>query len=113
MKTLATDENRDLFLSGRGLAEVSDIQAVLNVCERVMLTARGELQYDISRGVPYFQTVFASGNSLVVWAAQSVAALEQVQGVVKVFSFNYGVLAGVVKYRAIIETIYGEVTLYG
>jgi hypothetical protein len=113
MKTLATDENRDLFLSGNGIAEASGIRAVLNLCERVMLTQTKELQYDTSRGIPYFQTVFSSGQSLPAWSAICITALEAVQGVKNVVSFDYGVLSSVLKYRAVIETVYGEGTIYG
>jgi len=78
-----------------------------------MLTSTGELQFNTARGVPYFQTAFASGKSLPAWAAQAVVALQGVPGVNKVSSFNYYVYGSTLFYRAVIETIYGEGTIDG
>lgn len=121
MKTLDTKDwieagnvhVNDIYAKNRQIATVSDIYAVAKVVDHVFKTQRGELQYDVSRGIPWFETVFNSQQFLPVWSAQMVLAAKGVTDVTGVKSFDYSVSGDTVSYAAVIQTIYGEATTNG
>lgn len=113
MKTLNTDDNNDLFLEGRNISIATDIRAVAKVCEQVVQTQRGELQFDITRGIPWFETVFASPRYLKLWASNMTDAFNSVTNVTGVTSFKYQVSDRTVKYVAQINSIYGKAAING
>jgi hypothetical protein len=113
MKTLNTDENNDLFLDGKNIALAYDVAAVGKVCEQIVQTQRGELQFDITRGIPWFETIFASIRYIKLWASDMVLAFEGVANVTGVTSFKYEISERNVKYVAQINSIYGKVALNG
>jgi hypothetical protein len=113
MQTLNTDENNDLFLDGKNIALATGVQAVAKVCEQVVQTQRGELQFDITRGIPWFETVFSSIRYIKLWASDMVLAFESVANVTVVTSFKYEVKDRAVKYVAQINSTFGKVALNG
>lgn len=113
MKTLSTDENNDIFLTSKGFSFTVDAYAVASVAEKVLQTQRGELRYDIIRGIPWFETVFSSIRNLKAWEAEMVLSIKSVAGVVGMTSFNYRVTGNQVSYLAIMKTIYGEAAING
>jgi len=108
MKTLATDENNDIYLTNNGYTFLEGKEAVAAVAENVLRTHRGELQFDVTRGIPWFETVFSSIRNLPAWSAQMVIAIKKVQGVTGLVSFDYQLSGSLVEYVAKIKTIYGE-----
>ena len=113
MRTLNTDENNDLFLDRGAFATASDVRAVAKVCEQVVQTQRGELQFDTTRGIPWFETVFASIRYIKLWASKMTDAFKSVPNVTGVTSFKYEVKDRTVKYVAQINSIYGKAVLNG
>lgn len=115
MKAFKTDENNDLFLDGtHNIAMCEDIEAVAQVCSNVVKCQLGELQFDVERGVPYLETIFAEGGADVpIWKSYMIEALEKVDGVQSVSSFETEIVGDVLKYTAQIETIYGTATITG
>jgi len=113
MTTLATDANNDIFLTNKGFTLIEDAESIANVCERRLKTQRGELQFDLSRGVPWFETIFASQRNSVSWAASMKKTIKAVSGVTGISSFEFEVKENVVEYIARINTIYGEAVVSG
>lgn len=113
MKTFDTDENNDIFLVNNGFAFVYDVEAVAKVAENVLLTQRGELEYNTKRGIPWFETVFSSVRNLPAWSASMRSSLKKVSNVTGLTSFDYDVSGNTVEYVAKINTIYGEATVNG
>lgn len=113
MRTLHTDENNDMFLSNRGFAFVYDADAVCKVSEQVVQTQRGELQLDITRGIPYFETVFSSSRNSKAWAAEMTKALSAIPNVTGVDSFKFQIKENTIKYVALLRSTFGKVTVNG
>ena len=102
-----------MYLEGGNFAFAEDLEAVARVAENVLRTQRGELQFDTTRGIPWFETVFNSIRNLPAWSAQMVISLKKIQGVTGLVSFDYGIGGSTVEYVAKINTIYGETQING
>lgn len=112
MLSIATDENNDIYLDEFGnIATVSDLDAVAQVCRNTILVNLGELQYNTAEGIPYFQTVFNDPPNIELFQNAVIEALQKVEGVSAVKSFEYSTDQGVLHYTAVIQTIYGELAL--
>ena len=115
MKAFKTDENNDVFLDGtHNIALCEGVEAIAQVIENVVRCQKGELQLDIERGIPYFETVFSSGIADIdIWKSYMIDAIENVSGVNSVVSFDITITGDVLKYVAEIDTIYGTATITG
>lgn len=114
MLSIATDENNDIYLDEFGnLAVVTGLDAVAQVCRNTVLTAYGELIYDVDVGIPYFETVFTDPPNIELFQNAVVEALQNVEGVTRVKGFEYAVNGGILSYTAEIQTIYGDMTING
>ena len=68
MKTFSQDSHNDIRIGSDGqFATVDGLDAYSAVIADVVRTVRGELQLDMERGVPYFETVFKSVNGIDIW----------------------------------------------
>ena len=68
MKTFSQDSHNDIRIGSDGqFATVDGLDAYSTVIADVVRTVRGELQLDMERGVPYFETVFKSVNGIDIW----------------------------------------------
>lgn len=114
MLSIATDENNDIYLDEFGnLATVTGIGAVAQVCRNTVLTTYGELIYNLDSGIPYFETIFTDPPNIELFQNAVVEALQNVEGVVQIKSFEYSVNGGTLSYTAEIQTVYGDMTLNG
>lgn len=115
MTTLATTaDTRDLFLdSQNNLAMVSDAAALANIMTNVLRTQRGELQFDVQSGIPYLETVFKSRSNISLWKGFMIEAMEALENVIRVKSFDITVSGNLLTYEAEIETTYGVITVNG
>ena len=112
MLTIATDENNDIYLDEFGnIATVTGIEAVAQVCRNTILTTLGELIFNVNEGIPYFETVFSDPPNIELFQHAVVEALQTVEGVNSVKSFEYSTNGDVLTYTALIQTIYGDLTL--
>ena len=111
MRTLATDENNDMFLDKKGFAFLEDIDAVSNVVERRLKTQRGELKYATSRGIPWFESIFAGQRNAKAWEAAMKETIKDVDGVISIDTFDYAIENNVVTYQTKFKTIYGGATV--
>ena len=117
METFANEpKTNDFYLDADGnLAVDSDLDAVLSVCKNVVQTRRFELQYDVNKGIPYFETIFKDSSTLGLWASFVVQYIMGVNGVRSVYSFDLSFNGGESKlgYEAGITTAYGSDYLKG
>lgn len=114
MLSIATDENNDIYLDEFGnLATVTGLEAVAQICRNTVLTAYSELIYNVDGGLPYFETVFTDPPNIELFQNAVVEALQQVEGVTQIKSFDYSIFEGTLSYTAEIVTVYGDMTLNG
>lgn len=115
MTTFATDrQTRDFQLDKFGnLLILSDAEALAGIITNVLRVQRGELQYDVSAGIPYFETVFSGRANIPLWKGFMISAIEAVEGVLSVDSFDASVSGNILSYLARISTVYGEVSANG
>ena len=114
IKTLARDENCDLFVDASGnLAIATGMDAYVQIVNAKMRTVLGELPMDVNGGLPYFQTVFADPSTIDVFEAEAVKMLEAIEFVESVKSFTCEVKGDVLYYTAEIITDKGALTVNG
>ena len=106
----------DIYLDDNGnLAIKSDEQALLDILTNRIRTKKYEVQYDMNKGVPYFETIFANTGLLGLWRSYVIEEIERTSGVISVESLLYSLDEGTKKlsYTCQIRTIYGETSLNG
>lgn len=106
----------DIYLDDNGnLAIKSDEQALLDILTNRIRTKKYEVQYDMNKGVPYFETIFANTGLLGLWRSYVIEEIERTSGVISVESLLYSLDEGNKKlsYTCKIRTIYGETSLNG
>lgn len=106
----------DIYLDDSGnLAVKSDEQALLDILTNRIRTKKYEIQYDMNKGVPYFETIFANTGLLGLWRSYVIEEVERTSGVISVESLLYSLDEGTKKlsYTCQIRTIYGETSLNG
>ena len=106
----------DIYLDDNGnLAIKSDEQALLDILTNRIRTKKYEVQYDMNKGVPYFETIFANTGLLGLWRSYVIEEIERTSGVISVESLLYSLDEGNKKlsYTCQIRTIYGETSLNG
>ena len=110
MKTLGRNLANDLYLEGTGLAMTAGKDAQYEIIESIILTQRGELQFDDERGIDYFGTVFLNPRYIEVWAAQIRTAVENLEWVrrVKDFQYRFAQRESTLYWSMIVENTDGE-----
>lgn len=106
----------DIYLDDNGnLAIKSDEQAILDILTNRIRTKKYEVQYDMNKGIPYFETIFANTGLLGLWRSYVIEEIERTSGVISVESLLYSLDEGTKKlsYTCQIRTIYGETSLNG
>jgi hypothetical protein len=112
MITILTDSNNDIHLNGSdSLAMATGIDAVKASCEYAVKTMMGELIYQGDLGVPNFNLIW-NGNPNIPQGENAIReTLLRVENVTGVSSIEAFVEGDIFKYNAVINTIFGEVTL--
>lgn len=122
MKTFGANVNgnipgvafNDLYLDGDGNLVISfDIQAVLEGCAQAAQTILGEMVYDTSQGIPYFETVWAGVPNIQQYEAALRSAFLNVPNVVEVVSLVTNQVNHTINYSAVIRTTFGSTGLTG
>lgn len=112
MKILGENENRDLFLgSNNQLVVYTEIQATLQACRSVIESQRGELQFDILRGIPTEEVIWSGVPNQQRFQFFCITALRAIEGVNEISQFNTEIIDNSLRYEAKIVTIYGEATI--
>lgn len=113
-KTFSVDNNNDLFIDSNGNLAISiDEDAVLLSCQHIAKAQRGEMIYQITRGIPNFQTIWNGKPNLLQFDGALRQALLSVDGVTQIISLNLSITNDVLNYTVVIQTIYGVSTLNG
>ena len=114
MKTFSQDSHNDIRIGSDGqFATVDGLDAYSSVIADVVRTIRGELQLDMERGVPYFETVFKSINGIDIWKSEvrkRVLALSFVRSIDS-FSASWKTENHILSYSMTVSTDNGTVTI--
>jgi hypothetical protein len=113
-RSLGVNASNDLYIDKSGkLAVVSGLNAVTQACEQACKTRQGELVFDVSRGIPFFQTSLRSARGFPQFEAAIRSAILQVQDVQSIKKITITQDGEVLKYTAEIKTIYGSGAISG
>lgn len=88
-------------------------QAYADIIGDTIRTVSGELQLDVNRGVPYFETVFKSVNGIDIWkddVRKIMNGLSFVKSIVS-FDVSWDPVSRKLNYKMVVETDEGEVTV--
>ena len=88
-------------------------QAYADIIGDPIRTVSGELQLDVNRGVPYFETVFKSVNGIDIWkddVRKIMNGLSFVKSIVS-FDVSWDPVSRKLNYEMVVETDDGEVTV--
>lgn len=111
--TIAIDDtNYDIVTFGGNIKMLTGADAVGQNCVTAMRSVLGEMQYAKLSGMPYFQVAFNNFNP-VAFEASARRVIGVVEGVNKIEQFSVAVTDNVLRYVAVIETIYGQTTING
>ncbi len=113
MRTIARSANNDMFLYAGQLAMCDGKIAYAQIIESAVLTVKGELQFDIEQGIPYFDTIFRSAKRAALWKAYVIDRVKQFSFVTSVTSFEYDIdyKNHVINYTMRVNTDKGKVTI--
>lgn len=106
----------DIYLDiNNNIAIKSEEDALLDIITNVVRTRKYEIQYDMNKGIPYFETIFSDTGLLGLWRSYVIQEIENVDGVISIESLIYSLDESNKKlsYTCQIRTIYGESTLNG
>lgn len=79
-----TENDIALDASGKNIAVLEDAEAVVRVVKHRVQTRKFECQYNMNKGVPYFETVFANSAYLGLWTSyitQEISNTPEVSGI--------------------------------
>lgn len=97
----------DICLDADGnLCLLSGLDATMNVLKNVVRVNTGELQFNVNKGVPYFQTIFTDKSLLYLWASYLSIAIENTKNVLSIqnIDFDYDEAESKISYTAEILT---------
>lgn len=105
MKTFALNEYNDIYLDGTGQIAMSYGETARAIVLRsAILTAKGELQLDTERGIPYFTTIFDSRTKVKDWAQAVRKTVKSFPWAVSIESFDYEFDGDELKYDIVVKT---------
>ena len=86
-------------------------QAYADIIGDTIRTVSGELQLDVNRGVPYFETVFKSVNGIDIWKNDVRKRILSLSFVKSIDSFDVSYLNWRLEYKMTLTTDDGVVTV--
>ena len=112
---IATNDKNDIFLDQEGnISMISGIDAVLQACEHAAKAQLGEMIFSVNQGIPNFQTIWRGGEANISQFDSALrTAILSVDGVIRITSLDISVSQNQLTYRAVINTIYGQVISNG
>ena len=112
-RSLAINENNDIFAVNGRLQIAVDVDAVLQTCERVIQAVLGEMIYNTGLGVDYFGTAFSGSPNVLQFEASARRQLRRVPDVISVDEFTAEIRNNALVYSATIRTIHGSGSING
>jgi len=113
MKTILVDGNGDRVTKNGLFVYLFDIEAVQQTCEQAVQQQLKELQYDQTKGIEYFNNVFAGTPNFQLFESQARNQILNIEGVTGISSFTYEQVDNTLSYTATIKTIYGNGEING
>ena len=86
-------------------------QAYADIIGDTIRTVSGELQLDVNRGVPYFETVFKSANGIDIWKNDVRKRVLEFPFVKSIDSFDVSYANRKLEYTMHLTTDAGDVTV--
>lgn len=111
MKTLATNENNDIFIENGNLALVEGEKAIANVAKNRACTLQGEHQYDLSEGIPYFDVLFGFRPNIDLFKFFLQREFLKVDNVHAIQSLETNIEGDKLTYTAELQTTEGVVRI--
>jgi hypothetical protein len=113
MTTIATNLKNDIFLDEIGnLSILEGLPAITQVCEQVSRTLTGEMQYNITSGLPYYSTVWED-SKVAEFENSLIKNITEVDGVISIQNVEFSQAADVLSYQVKIFTPYGASYING
>ena len=110
--TIAVNDENDIYLVNGDIATADGKDARTQIISAALRTRRGELKLDIDRGIPYFETIFQSGNrsNVQLWEAFVRKTVNEFDFVKSIKSFDYNIdyNTGTITYTLIAEGTDGD-----
>ena len=94
-----TESGECVPVNTREIAVSEGVEAAATVVQNVVNTQRGELQFNVLRGVPYLETIFSHPDRLMEWETEMREAIESLPFVDAIESFETIVERENVKHR--------------
>lgn len=113
MRTLSQTKTNDIYLTSDGDFAMSDGQEAYGlILADAVRTLRGEIQLDVSIGIPYQTTVWANRNRLAIWKHYVKDTISGYAFITGIHRFDASVdEKDVLNYEIVIETDKGDVTV--
>lgn len=113
-KVLAVNSQNDMYIDvTNNIAVATGATAVSQAAKTATLAQLGEMILFTLMGMPARQSVWVGGPNYSVYQAAVVSAIQAIYGVNAVTSITVSQTGNVLSYVAIIDTIYGELTING
>ncbi len=114
MKTIAINENNDIYLDSSGnLAIKTDQAAMGDILVNKAQTNLGELLYNNEKGIDFFNTVFSSPAYTDLFQYQLLKQFEETASVERIANYQAVQKNNIYSYVANIQTEFGEVNING
>lgn len=114
MKTFNQTKNTfDIYIDSKTgqFAEVEGVDAYSLIIASAIRNCRGEIQLDVERGVPYFETVFKSTNGIDIWKNDVRKRVLEFPFVKSIDSFEVSYANRKLEYTIRLTTDVGDVTI--
>lgn len=111
MKTLATNENNDIFIQNGNLALAEGDKAIANIAKNRACTLQGEHQYDLSEGIPYFDVLFGFRPNIDLFKFFLQREFLKVENVHAIKSLETNIEGDKLSYTAELQTSEGIVII--
>lgn len=114
MKTIGINENNDIYLDkSNNLGVKNDLSAMGDIFVNKSQTNAGELIYNATKGIDFFNTIFSSPVYLDLFQNELLSQLEDTEETQEVTNFQAEINNGVYAYSVDIQTSYGRLSLNG
>lgn len=113
MKSIALNSQNDIYTVNGNLQIATGKDAIASACQTAIRTLRGELQYNVDFGIPYFDVLYTSAPNLDMFRHYILSTAQDTDGVNAIKSLDFQINGEVLKYELVIKTGEGEATING
>lgn len=93
------DDGETETVNTREICITEGREAAADVVQSVLNTQRGEMQFDVTRGIPYLETIFSHPDRLMEWEVEMREAIESLPFVDAIESFESAIERESVAHR--------------